>query len=97
MKAVCEDLIELFEIDETFGDCLIFSDEAAFHLSGKMNKKNVHIWQTEQLHVTVHIILNLLKGSMLCAVSNTKMHAPSSLLKLVQHTCTCWNNGCGPS
>ena len=28
----------------------IFSDESAFHISGKMHKHNVHIWGTENPH-----------------------------------------------
>jgi hypothetical protein len=32
-------MIDQFEIDETFGDCLIFSDESTFKLSGKAKMK----------------------------------------------------------
>jgi hypothetical protein len=29
---------------------LIFSDEATFNISGKVNRHNAHIWGTEQPH-----------------------------------------------
>jgi hypothetical protein len=32
---------------------LIFSDEATFHLSGKMNRHNVRAWGTENPHATI--------------------------------------------
>lgn len=37
-KAFCEDMIERSEFDEIFGDYLVYSNEATFHFSGKVNK-----------------------------------------------------------
>jgi hypothetical protein len=34
----------------------MFSDEACFHLSGKVNRHNVHIWGMENPHATVQYI-----------------------------------------
>lgn len=31
----------------------MFSDEATFHVSGKLNKQNVNFWGQEQTHGTV--------------------------------------------
>jgi hypothetical protein len=64
------------EVDETFGDYLVFSDEATFHLSGKLNKKDVRIEGTEQPHVTVQVICDLPKVNAFCAVSKTKVYGP---------------------
>ena len=35
---------------DNFLDELTFSDEATFHLSGKMNRHNYRIWGTEKPH-----------------------------------------------
>ena len=39
----CLDLQEWLE-DDDFAQKLIFSDEATFNVSGKVNRHNVHIW-----------------------------------------------------
>ncbi|PSN40954.1 hypothetical protein C0J52_19214 [Blattella germanica] len=41
------------EEDNGFQDSLVFSDEANFHLSGKVNRHNVRIWGTQQPYVIV--------------------------------------------
>jgi hypothetical protein len=68
-------MIKQCEVDEVVGDYPIFSDETTFHLAGKVNKKNIHIWGTEQSHVVVQVICNLPKVNMFFAVSKTKVHA----------------------
>jgi hypothetical protein len=64
------------EIDKAVGDYLMFTDEATFCLAGKVNKKNIHIWGTEQSHVVVQVICDLPKVNMFFAVSKTKVHGP---------------------
>jgi hypothetical protein len=39
--------------NESFISRIVFSDEATFHLSGKVNRHNVRIWALEQPHATV--------------------------------------------
>jgi hypothetical protein len=34
---------------------LIFSDEATFHLSGKVNRHNVRVWGSENPHATLEV------------------------------------------
>ncbi|GBN55459.1 hypothetical protein AVEN_3491-1 [Araneus ventricosus] len=34
--------------DEAMADCLIFSDESSFHISGKVNRYNSRIWGMEK-------------------------------------------------
>jgi hypothetical protein len=39
--------------EDEFATCLIFSDEAPFHLSGKVNRHNVCVWSTETPRATI--------------------------------------------
>jgi hypothetical protein len=39
--------------EDGFVERLIFSDEATFLISGKVNRHNVRIWGTEQLHAQI--------------------------------------------
>jgi hypothetical protein len=36
--------------EDGFPENLVFSDEPAFHISGKVNRHNVRIWGTENHH-----------------------------------------------
>ncbi|GFV22283.1 uncharacterized protein TNCV_3923431 [Trichonephila clavipes] len=36
-----------------FENILVFTDEATFHLSGKVNRHNLRFWGTENVHVTL--------------------------------------------
>ena len=40
----CNEMLQMMEDNENFSSLLIFSDEATFHLNGKINKHNVRIW-----------------------------------------------------
>jgi hypothetical protein len=53
--------------EDGFVERLIFSDEATFHISGKVNRHNVRIWGTEH-----HC--NSPKVNVFCAVSLEKVH-----------------------
>jgi hypothetical protein len=39
--------------EDGFVERLICSDEATFHISGKVNRDNVRIWETEQPHAPI--------------------------------------------
>jgi hypothetical protein len=39
--------------DDDFASRLVFSDEATFHLSGKVNRHNLRIWGMENPHPTI--------------------------------------------
>jgi len=66
---------ERFAVDG-FADSLIFSDEATFHLSGKVNRYNVHIWGTENLCVVIENVQDSPKVNVFCAISNEKVYGP---------------------
>ncbi|GFY62968.1 uncharacterized protein TNIN_309541 [Trichonephila inaurata madagascariensis] len=36
-----------------FENTLVFTDEATFHLCGKVNRHNLRFWGTENVHVTL--------------------------------------------
>ena len=66
---------ERFAVDD-FADSLIFSDEATFHLSGKVNRHNVHIWGTENPRVVVQNVRDSPRTNVFCAISNEKVYGP---------------------
>ena len=61
------------EQDE-FDDRLVFSDEATFHLTGKVNKHNTRIWGTEHLHLTLEDVRDSPKVNVFCALSRKRVH-----------------------
>jgi hypothetical protein len=71
----CIQMHEAMEDDE-FAGKLIFSDEATFHLSGKVNRHNVRVWGTELPHVSVQVERDSPKVNVFCAMSQTKLYGP---------------------
>jgi len=72
---LCNELQNYLE-DEHFSNHLIFSDEATFHLSGKVNKHNVRIWASEAPHAFLQHQRDSPKLNVFCAVSKTKVYGP---------------------
>ena len=48
-KDFCTQMQAMLE-EVGFDDCLMFGDEATFHLTGKVNNHNIWIWGTEHPH-----------------------------------------------
>ncbi|GBN90537.1 hypothetical protein AVEN_54331-1 [Araneus ventricosus] len=67
---------KLWKMMMTWGEALIFSDEAAFHLSGKVNRHNVRVWGTELPHVIVEQERDSPKVNVFCAISKIKLYGP---------------------
>jgi hypothetical protein len=61
--------------DDDFVERLI-SDEATFHISGKVNRHNVRTWRTEQPHAQTEYQCDSPKVNVFCAVSREKGHGP---------------------
>jgi hypothetical protein len=61
--------------------CLVFSDEATFHLSGKVNRHNVHIWRTENPRATVQHERVSPNVKVFCAISSRKFYRPFFFLE----------------
>jgi hypothetical protein len=62
--------------EDGFMERLIFSDEATFHISGKVNRSNIRIWGTEHPHAMIEHQRDSEKANVFCAVSRKKVHGP---------------------
>ncbi|CAH2000060.1 unnamed protein product [Acanthoscelides obtectus] len=62
--------------DDEFANCLVFSDEATFHLSGRVNSHNIRIWGTENAHMIVQHERDSPKLNVFCAISKNKVYGP---------------------
>ena len=71
----CIDMQQELE-EEQFDEKLLFSDEATFHTSGKVNKQNVRIWGLENPHDSVEHVRNSSKVTVFCAISKKHVHSP---------------------
>ena len=49
-KEFADNMLQRISEDEKFLKRICFSDEATFHVSGKLNKHNVRIWGSEHPH-----------------------------------------------
>ena len=57
------------EEEDDFFNRLIFGDESTFHLSGKINKHNVRIWETENPRELAQYVRDSPKINVFCANS----------------------------
>ena len=82
--------------DDGFDDRLVFSDEAAFHVNGKVNKHNTRIWGTEIPHELLEHQRDSPKVTVFCACRR-KLSTDYSSLKerqsMVRCTSTYWKTG----
>ena len=62
--------------DDGFDDRLVFSDEATFHVNGKVNKHNTRIWGTENPHEILEYQRDSPKVNVFCAVSKKAVYGP---------------------
>jgi len=67
---------DLCDDDDNFLKRLRFSNEATFHVSGKVNKPNVRIWGTEKPHRIVENERDSPKTNVFCAISMSKVYGP---------------------
>ena len=72
----CTFVLDKCEEIEQFFYRIIFSDEATFHLNGKVNRHNVRIWGLENPRVVVEHERNSPKLNVFCAVSRKKVYGP---------------------
>jgi hypothetical protein len=56
--------------EDGFPEKLVFSDEATFHISGKVNRHNVRIWGTENPHTILEHERDSPKLNVFCAISH---------------------------
>ena len=72
----CHTLIALTAIDPLFCDRVIFSDEAIFHTSGHVNRRNTIFWGSEHPHVIREHIRDSPKVTVWCAVTASGIIGP---------------------
>lgn len=72
----CTSFQESMENDPDLLSKIIFSDEATFHLSGKVNRHNVRIWGTQNPHATLEFERNSPKVNVFCAVTERAVYGP---------------------
>jgi hypothetical protein len=71
----CMDIQQQLE-EDGFAEKLVFSDEAMFHVCGKVNHHNVCIWGTENPHATMEHFRDSPKVNVFCVVSSCKVYGP---------------------
>jgi hypothetical protein len=72
----CCDILARIENDNDLTARFIFSDEATFHINGKVNRHNVRVWRTENRHVTLQHERDSLKVNVFYAISKEKVYGP---------------------
>ena len=72
----CGNLQALMEYGDDLLAKIIFSDEATFHLSGKVSRYNVRIWGTENPRAILEVERDSPKLNVFCAVSKHTVYGP---------------------
>jgi hypothetical protein len=67
--------------DNDFLRLLVFSNEATFCLSGKVNRHSVRIWGMENPHASVQHERDSPKVNVFCAISSRKVYGPFFFLE----------------
>lgn len=70
------DMLEQIAEDPNFLNLICFSDEATFHVSGKVNKHNTRIWGSEQPYVFREIQRDSPKLNVWCGVMRNRIIGP---------------------
>lgn len=71
----CQELQLRLE-EDGFEDRLVFTDEATFHLSGKVNRHNLRFWGTENPQLTLEYERDSPKLNVFCAITSNRVFGP---------------------
>ena len=55
---------------------IIFSNEATFHVNGKVNRHNVRIWGSQNPHAVLQVERDSPKVNVFCAVTERTVYGP---------------------
>ena len=66
----CLSLQEKIAQNDDINGRLVFSDEACFHISGKVNRHNIRIWGTQSPHEIMECARDSLKVNVFCVISH---------------------------
>ena len=72
---LCMDFQQQLE-EDWFAEKLVFSDEAMFHVFGKVNHHSIRVWGTENPHATMEHVRDSPKVNVFCAISSCKVYRP---------------------
>ena len=78
-KSTREDFCTQMQVmleEEGFDDRLVYSDEATFHVTGKVNKRNTRIWVTEHPHALQKHVRDSPKVNVFCAILKRCVYGP---------------------
>lgn len=75
-RRFAEQILELIENDETYLSKIGFSDEATFHVCGKVNRHNCRVWGTENPHLVVEYQRDTPKVNVWCCLLKTGVIGP---------------------
>ena len=67
-KEFADNMLQRISEDKEFLKRICFSDEATFHVSGKLNKHNVRIWGAEHLHEIRELERDSTKVNVWCTI-----------------------------
>jgi hypothetical protein len=73
-KEICMQIFHRIQVDKRFLDCLIFSDESTFHVSGKFSSYNCRIWGSENPHVPLDHVDDSSKVNVFCALNKERVY-----------------------
>lgn len=68
-------MLEFLENDD-FGDRIVFSDEATFHMNGRVNRHNVRIWGSEHPRQIIEHVRDSPKLNVFAAICRRKLYGP---------------------
>ncbi|GBO12120.1 hypothetical protein AVEN_71526-1 [Araneus ventricosus] len=91
-------MLEAMEVDD-ISTRLVFSYEATFHLSGKVNRHNVRIWDLTNPHTWIQHERESPKVNAFCAMSASKIYGPffsTEKQSLAVPIWICWKTGFSP-
>ena len=74
--AFAEEILDRIEADNRYLQCVAFSDEATFHLSGKVNRHNVRIWGYENPHAVIEHWRDSEKVNVWCCLMHDRIIGP---------------------
>jgi hypothetical protein len=69
-------MLKRLEEDNLFSDKIVFSDEATFHLSGKVNHHSPIVWGSQNPQQVAEHVRDSPKVNVFCAVSRTLFYGP---------------------
>jgi hypothetical protein len=70
------DILDRLDHDREFLDRFVFSDEATFHVSGRVHRHNVRMWGNEPPYVSMEHQRDSPKVNLWCAIGRDRIIGP---------------------